>query len=434
MSVTVYEPTGIVHSVIAHLGDTRAMTSVVHLTQYDDTLPIIAVKLMNGAQPYKIPESATVSIRVGKPDKTGVYNPCLGVSSDYTTAYFAATEQMCAADGKAFAVVEIIDGGTASTGIFVIDIAENPVNDETVLSDSELGIVQGLVDQAESARDDAGKSASNAEKSASNAQVSAGKALDSATLAGQHKDDAESAKNSAEQFANKAEQEATTAEQARDTAEEYMEKAQASSAVSNSSYYIGDDGMLHLSFNSEGLGKNDIDQTLDKLSADVTQLDTDMGTMQTMLDQQTMQISQTQGEVDDLQADMGTVLMRQVNLANCISAPAFTISGIELLRIDIPSSYRGKRAMFELVGMSIDVVTGMASIEARQIDGNNQTTPFLAIDAGQGTNKPISRIITVNIDADTTAINLVGMLGSTSASARITSGTNFYCKVTILAN
>lgn len=90
--------------------------------------------------------------------------------------------------------------------------------------------------------------------------------------------------------------------------------------------------------------------------------------------------------------------------------------------------------MFELVGMSLDVVTGMASIEACQIDGNNQTTPFLTIDAGQGTNKPISRIITVNIDADTTAINLVGMLGSTSASARITSGTNFYCKVTIIAN
>lgn len=305
MSVTVYESTGIVHSVIAHLGDTRAMTSVVHLTQYDDTLPIIAVKLMNGAQPYKIPESATVSIRVGKPDKTGVYNPCLGVSSDYTTAYFAATEQMCAADGKAFAVVEIIDGGTASTGIFVIDIAENPVNDETVLSDSELGIVQGLVDQAESARDDAGKSASNAEKSATKAQASADKASDSATLAGQHKTDAESAKNSAEQFANKAEQEATTAEQARDTAEEYMEKAQASSAVSNSSYYIGDDGMLHLNFNSEGLGKNDIDQTLSELQSTIESLS------ETVTDQAS-EITELQGDV----AKVPSMVYRQNLLVN----------------------------------------------------------------------------------------------------------------------
>lgn len=301
MSVTVYEPTGIVHSVIAHLGDTRAMTSVVHLTQYDNTLPIIAVKLMNGAQPYKIPESATVSIRVGKPDKTGVYNPCLGVSSDYTTAYFAATEQMCAADGKAFAVVEIIDGGTASTGIFVIDIAENPVNDETVLSDSELGIVQGLVDSAEASANASAESASKSAASASASQASAEASAGSAEDALQSEQNASQSEANALQHANKAEQEATTAEQARDTAEEYMEKAQASSAVSNSSYYIGDDGMLHLNFNSEGLGKNDIDQKLSALQSDVEGLQSATDSLSETVTDQASEITELQGDVAELQ-------------------------------------------------------------------------------------------------------------------------------------
>ena len=409
MALEVYTPptTAVIHETTVDIGNVRPLPKIIKLTQGDKSLPVIAIKLLNSGEPYKVPESATdARLNFLKGDGKAVINSALGVSEDRRTVYVEATEQTCAASGRGQAMLQVMIGEqVAGTGLFFIDVAPNPTTDAS-LSETEIGVLQGLVDEANDAKTDAQQSASNAEKSASNAQASADKASESAELAGQHKNDAESAKNSAEQFANTAEQEATDAESARDKAEEYMEKAQASSAVSNSSYYIGDDGMLHLSFNSEGLGENDIDQTLDKLSADVTQLDT----------------------------DMGTVLMRQVNLANCISAPSFTISGRELLRIDIPSSYRGKRAMFELVGMSLDVVTGMASIEARQIDGNNQTTPFLAIDAGQGTNKPISRITTVNIDADTTAINLVGMLGSTSASARITSGTNFYCKVTILAN
>ena len=409
MALNVYTPpeTAVVHKTTVDIGNIRPMPQVIKLTQGDKSLPVIAVKLLNSGQPYHVPDSATDAVfNFLKGDKKAVINSALGVSEDRQTVYVEATEQTCAAAGRGQAILQVMIGEqVAGTGVFFIDVAPNPTTDAS-LSETEIGSLQGLVDEANDAKTDAQQSASKASKSASDAQASAGKASDSATLAGQHKNDAESAKNSAEQFANTAEQEATDAENARDKAEEYMEKAQASSAVSNSSYYIGDDGMLHLSFNSEGLGENDIDQTLDKLSADVTQLDT----------------------------DMGTVIMRQVNWANCISAPALTISGIELLRIDIPSSCRGKRAMFELVGMSLDVVTGMASIEARQIDDNNKTTPFLVIDAGQGTNKQISRITTVNIDADTTAIKLVGMVSSTSASARITSGTNFYCKVTILAN
>lgn len=409
MAITVYTPPAdaVVHQTVVDIGNIRPIAQIVKLTQGDKSLPLIAVKLLNSGQPYEVPDTATEAIfNFLKADNKAVMNNALGISNDRQTVYIEATEQVCASFGRGTAILQIKCGErVAGTGEFRIDVTRNPsVNAD--LSETEIGVLQGLVDDAEQSAKDAEQSKVDAEAQADIASQKAQEASGHASDALQSKNDASTSEANALQYSNKAEASADASADARDKAEGYMQKAQASSAVSNSSYYIGDDGMLHLNFNSEGLGKNDIDQTLNELSADVKQLDT----------------------------DMSTVLMRQVNLANCISAPSFTISGRELLRIDIPSSYRGKRAMFELVGMSLDVVTGMASIEARQIDGNNQTTPFLTIDAGQGTNKPISRIITVNIDADTTAINLVGMLGSTSASARITSGTNFYCKVTILAN
>lgn len=198
MSVTVYNPTGIVHSITVDIGNVRSIPAVVKLTQYDNTLPTIAVKLTNGNQTYKIPEAANVSIRVGKPDNTGVYNPCLGVSSDYTTVYFAATEQMCAVAGTLSAIVEVVTAeGTAGTGVFAIKVSENPVNDDTKLSESEIAVFQKIADDAQKAAASISQfetDLSNTMKQSQKAEETANSALSTANTA---KATADSAANTA---------------------------------------------------------------------------------------------------------------------------------------------------------------------------------------------------------------------------------------------
>ena len=283
MALNVYTPpeTAVVHKTTVDIGNIRPMPQVIKLTQGDKSLPVIAIKLLNSGEPYKVPESATdARLNFLKGDGKAVINSALGVSEDRHTVYVEATEQTCAASGRGQAILQVMIGEqVAGTGLFLIDVAPNPTTDAS-LSETEIGVLQGLVDEANDAKTDAQQSASNAEESATEAQASADEASDSAELAGQHKNDAESAKNSAEQFANTAEQEAIDAENARDKAEEYMEKAQASSAVSNSSYYIGDDGKLHLKFDSDGLGQNDIDHTLSTLQSDVSDLQSTIAELQ----------------------------------------------------------------------------------------------------------------------------------------------------------
>ena len=315
MALNVYSPpeTAVIHKTTVDIGNIRPMAQVVKLTQGDKSLPLIAVKLLNSGQPYEVPESATDAVfNFRKGDRKAVINSALGVSSDRQTVYVEATEQTCASAGRGEAIVQIQVGEqVAGTGIFCIDVTPNPTTDAS-LSDTEIGVLQGLVDEANDAKADAQQSASEASQSASDAQESAGEASDSATLAGQHKDDAENAKNSAEQFANTAEQEATNAENARDQAEVYMEKAQASSAVSNSSYYIGDDGMLHLKFDSDGLGQKDIDQTLANLQSDVEGLQSTIDSLSEMVTDQAGEITELQGEL----AEVPSMIPKQNLLVN----------------------------------------------------------------------------------------------------------------------
>lgn len=117
----------------------------VHLRQYDQTVPIIAVELYIGQQPYSVPDGAAVNIRMEKPDKKHVYNPAKGVSSDRQTAYFEATAQMTAAFGLSEPIVEIvIADGIAGTASFTIDIAKNPVPEDAYESTDEYKTIQQL--------------------------------------------------------------------------------------------------------------------------------------------------------------------------------------------------------------------------------------------------------------------------------------------------
>lgn len=192
MALNVYSPpeTAVIHKTTVDIGNIRPMAQVVKLTQGDKSLPLIAVKLLNSGQPYEIPESATDAVfNFRKGDKKAVINSALGISSDRQTVYVEATEQTCASAGRGEAIVQIQVGEqVAGTGIFCVDVTPNPTTDAS-LSETELGVLQELVDEANDAKADAQQSASQASQSATQAGNSATASQNSANLAEQAKDD-----------------------------------------------------------------------------------------------------------------------------------------------------------------------------------------------------------------------------------------------------
>lgn len=130
------------------------------LMQYDRALPVIAVELFEGGNPYKVPENAAVNIRMVKPDKTTVYNPALGVSSDRKTTYIGITPQMTACFGSCAATLEIaLNDGVLGTGLLRLNIEENPVSEDAVESSDEYLSLQEIVNKVQTYADQASTAA-----------------------------------------------------------------------------------------------------------------------------------------------------------------------------------------------------------------------------------------------------------------------------------
>lgn len=125
--------------------DRRDVVQPVHLVQYDDTLPVLAVDLYKGGQPWTLPTGADVNLRMDKKDGHYVYNPALGVSSDRNTVYLAVTAQMTTGYGTFAPVVEVLaGGGVAGMAALRLEIDRNPVQDGMLESTDEYKAVQVL--------------------------------------------------------------------------------------------------------------------------------------------------------------------------------------------------------------------------------------------------------------------------------------------------
>lgn len=125
--------------------DRRDVVQPVHLVQYDDTLPVLAVALYKGGQPWTLPTGADVNLRMDKKDGHYVYNPALGVSSDRSTVYMAVTAQMTTGCGTFAPVIEVLaGGGVAGMAALRLDIDRNPVQDGMFESTDEYKAVQAL--------------------------------------------------------------------------------------------------------------------------------------------------------------------------------------------------------------------------------------------------------------------------------------------------
>lgn len=125
--------------------DRRDVVQPVHLVQYDDTLPVLAVALYKGGQPWTLPTGADVNLRMDKKDGHYVYNPALGVSSDRATVFLAVTAQMTTGYGTFAPVVEVLAGsGVAGMAALRLEIDRNPVQEGMIESTDEFKTVQAL--------------------------------------------------------------------------------------------------------------------------------------------------------------------------------------------------------------------------------------------------------------------------------------------------
>ena len=146
----VYTPDSnrVVHYTYADM-TARQIVRPVHLVQYDQGLPIIAVKLYNDGLEYTIPTGATVNIRCGKVDGNFLYNPALGWDSTMHTVYFEVTKQMTALAGEINPIVEIeLNNKIVSSGAIAVQIDFNPVQEQSIRSTTEYITAKQYAEQA----------------------------------------------------------------------------------------------------------------------------------------------------------------------------------------------------------------------------------------------------------------------------------------------
>jgi len=137
----------IVHAVKADFTE-RRFPPTVKIVQYDKSLPVIAASLYQGGAVYTIPTGAAVNIRVRKPDCTYVYNGAIGCDTERHVAYFEVSEQMAAAYGDGRATVElVVNGEIAGTSLILLQIEENPVQEDAIESSDEYQTIYDLYDQ-----------------------------------------------------------------------------------------------------------------------------------------------------------------------------------------------------------------------------------------------------------------------------------------------
>lgn len=220
------EPEGrILHRLTAYM-DGDAYPEHTRLTQYDTTLPILAVSLQCSGRPYEVPTAGTVSVRMRKPDGHHVYNPALGLSSDRTTAYIVITSQMTAAAGNAELAIEVMaDGGIAASGILSATVVSNPVPESAYESTDEAETIVALAARVTEAAATVSESEAAAARFAANAAASESNAAQSAANASTSEAFASASASSASRSAASASADASAASSDAKSAKSYCDQS-----------------------------------------------------------------------------------------------------------------------------------------------------------------------------------------------------------------
>ena len=204
MKTYVPESERIVHSTSIDFKK-RSVIKPIHIVQYDNSLPIIAVSMFSDGFAYTLPEGAEANVRFKKPDGKVVYNPVLGCDSKRNILYFEITYQMSSVSGNSFPVIEIVlDERVAASSSISMEIDRNPIQESDIESTDEMKTIIKYVSEAEKSAEQASASEKNAKTSETNAASSASAASASATQAKASETNAKTSETNAKSSETKA--------------------------------------------------------------------------------------------------------------------------------------------------------------------------------------------------------------------------------------
>ena len=115
---------------------------IVRLSRYDKKIPKLEFTLWNGASGYTIPTGATVFITGSKPDKTGFEYECTYTGSVVSVE---VTEQMTAVAGRVVCELTVAtSNGKKGSANFFLDVEPSALSDDTVISETDIPIIQHI--------------------------------------------------------------------------------------------------------------------------------------------------------------------------------------------------------------------------------------------------------------------------------------------------
>lgn len=130
--------------------------AVVKASQYDKTSRTINFSLYNGDVAFNVPTGASVYVQGTKPDNTGFQYACTFTDNIVS---FGIEDQMTVLSGEYQAEIRITkDGDILGTANFVFAIEKAGLSDDTVISETELPLIEEAIEKAQDAIDSALKS------------------------------------------------------------------------------------------------------------------------------------------------------------------------------------------------------------------------------------------------------------------------------------
>lgn len=187
---------------------------VIHCSQYDNNLQAIRFALYKNNTAFAIPSGAAVLINGYKPDNTGFSYAATAISGNTVT--FTVTQQMTAIAGDVLCELRVrTESQIIGTLNFVLRVEPAPLTDDTIISETDIPLIEQAVDIAANLAeyiqvtyDNAAAAKASAESSASSATSAATSAASAASDAASVQelydsiDDAKTAANAAAANAN----------------------------------------------------------------------------------------------------------------------------------------------------------------------------------------------------------------------------------------
>ena len=164
---------------------------VIHCSQYDNNLSAIRFKLYKDNAEFTIPSGAAVIINGYKPDNTGFSYAASAISGNMAT--IDMTQQMTAIAGDVLCELRVrTENQIIGTLNFVLRVEPAPLTDDTIISETDIPLIEQAVDIAANLAEYIQITVDNAAAAKASAEAAAASATDAATDAASAASDAAS--------------------------------------------------------------------------------------------------------------------------------------------------------------------------------------------------------------------------------------------------